>query len=97
MARVGIGWSAGELAAASGVGESTIRRYETGKGELYPHTMQQLRTALEKQTDVDWEAYIETREFGRKTKAEALARISTHTAWHAGQMVLILKYGTMAD
>jgi len=48
MARVGIGWSAGELAAASGVGESTIRRYETGKGELYPHTMQQLRTALEK-------------------------------------------------
>ncbi|MBL7780810.1 MAG: DinB family protein [Saprospiraceae bacterium] len=56
-----------------------------------------LRTALEKQTDVDWEAYIETREFGRKTKAEALARISTHTAWHAGQMVLILKYGTMAD
>lgn len=53
-----------------------------------------LRTAFEKQTDADWETYIETREFGRKTKAEALARISTHTAWHAGQISLILKYGT---
>ena len=48
MARVGVGWSAGELAEASDVGESTIRRYETGKGEVYPHTMQQLRSALEK-------------------------------------------------
>ena len=48
MARVGVGWSAGELAEASGIGESTIRRYETGKGEVYPHTMQQLRAALEK-------------------------------------------------
>lgn len=52
-----------------------------------------LRNAFEKQTDADWETYIETREFGRKTKAEALARISTHTAWHAGQISLILKYG----
>ncbi len=56
-----------------------------------------LRTALEKQSDADWETHIETREFGRKTKAEALGRISTHTAWHAGQIVLILKYGTMVS
>ena len=52
-----------------------------------------LRASFEKQTDVDWEMYIETKEFGRKTKAEALARISTHTAWHGGQISLILKYG----
>jgi uncharacterized damage-inducible protein DinB len=52
-----------------------------------------LRAAFEKQTDTDWEEYIETKEFGRKTKAEALARISTHTAWHGGQISLILKYG----
>ena len=54
-----------------------------------------LRAALERQTDADWEAYIETREFGRKTKAEALGRIATHTAWHAGQMGLILKYSPL--
>lgn len=53
-----------------------------------------LRAAFEKQTDADWEVYIETKEFGRKMKAEALARISTHTAWHSGQISLILKYGT---
>jgi len=52
-----------------------------------------LRSALERQTPGDWETYIETKEFGRKTKAEALARVSTHTAWHSGQIVLILKYG----
>ena len=54
-----------------------------------------LHAALERQTEADWEAYIETREFGRKTKAEALGRIATHTAWHAGQMVLILKYSSV--
>jgi transcriptional regulator with XRE-family HTH domain len=48
MARVGVGWSAKDLADASGIGESTIRRYETGKGEMYPHTMDPLRIALEK-------------------------------------------------
>ncbi|MDO8368824.1 MAG: DinB family protein [Saprospiraceae bacterium] len=57
------------------------------------HAHQVLRTAFEKQNDADWEEYIETKEFGRKTKAEALARISTHTAWHGGQISLILKYG----
>jgi transcriptional regulator with XRE-family HTH domain len=49
MARVGVGWSAKDLAEASGIGESTIRRYETGKGEMYPHTMEPLRAALEKE------------------------------------------------
>lgn len=53
-----------------------------------------LRAAFEKQSDKDWEDYIETKEFGRKTKAEALARICTHTAWHSGQISLILKYST---
>jgi uncharacterized damage-inducible protein DinB len=54
---------------------------------------QALRSAFARQSAEDWEAYIETKEFGRKTKAEALARVSTHTAWHSGQIVLILKYG----
>lgn len=36
---------------------------------------------------------ITTKEFGTKTKAEALGRIVSHTAYHAGQIALINKYG----
>lgn len=41
----------------------------------------------------DWNVVIETKEFGKKTKAEAFGRIVTHTAYHAGQLALVLKYG----
>lgn len=41
----------------------------------------------------DWSEVIETKEFGKKTKAQAFGRIVTHTAYHAGQLALILKYG----
>ncbi len=41
----------------------------------------------------DWNVVIETKEFGKKTKAEAFGRIVTHTSYHAGQLALILKYG----
>lgn len=41
----------------------------------------------------NWDDIIETKEFGRKSRSEALGRISTHTAYHAGQLALILKYG----
>jgi uncharacterized damage-inducible protein DinB len=41
----------------------------------------------------DWDAIIETKEFGKKTKAEAFGRITTHTAYHAGQLAIVLKYG----
>jgi uncharacterized damage-inducible protein DinB len=40
-----------------------------------------------------WDGNVTTAEFGTVTKAEALARIMTHTAWHAGQLALIVKYG----
>lgn len=52
-----------------------------------------LRSILEKQTDEDWETYISTKEFGTKTKTEALGRIVSHTAYHAGQLAVIKKYG----
>ncbi|WP_194778013.1 DinB family protein [Pararhodonellum marinum] len=51
----------------------------------------QLEKAIESQKD--WDAVIETKEFGKKTKAEALGRISTHTAYHAGQLAVVVKYG----
>ncbi|HSI77488.1 MAG TPA: DinB family protein [Lunatimonas sp.] len=51
----------------------------------------QLQKAIDGQSG--WEAVIETKEFGKKTKMEALGRITTHTAYHAGQLAIIVKYG----
>lgn len=52
-----------------------------------------LEQAILKQSDSDWQSHITTAEFGTVTKEEALARIISHTAYHAGQIGLILKYG----
>jgi uncharacterized damage-inducible protein DinB len=49
--------------------------------------------ALQSQKEEDWESNVTTAEFGTITKAEALARIISHTAYHSGQIALILKYG----
>ncbi|PZO52411.1 MAG: transcriptional regulator [Alphaproteobacteria bacterium] len=48
LARIAIGWSAADLAAASKVSESTIRRFETGNGEMYENNLERLRTVLER-------------------------------------------------
>jgi uncharacterized damage-inducible protein DinB len=52
-----------------------------------------LEKAILAQTDEDWQTDITTKEFGTKTKAEALGRIVSHTAYHAGQLAIVLKYG----
>lgn len=52
-----------------------------------------LISIISTQSDEDWETIITTKEFGTKSKAEALGRIVSHTAYHAGQLALILKYG----
>lgn len=52
-----------------------------------------LKSIVEKQSDEDWESTITTKEFGTKTKAEAFGRIVSHTAYHAGQLAIINKYG----
>ena len=52
-----------------------------------------LEKAILSQTDADWQTIITTKEFGIKTKAEAFGRIVSHTAYHAGQLAIILKYG----
>jgi len=54
----------------------------------------ELKQIVEKQNDSDWEQTINTKEFGEKTKAEAFGRIISHTAYHAGQISIIHKYGT---
>jgi uncharacterized damage-inducible protein DinB len=53
-----------------------------------------LQRAIEATSAADWDTVIETKEFGRKTKAEALGRIVTHTAYHAGQLAMVVKYGS---
>jgi len=57
------------------------------------NAFEQLKAIIENQTDEDWQQIITTKEFGTKTKAEAMGRIISHTAYHAGQLALTLKYG----
>jgi len=58
-------------------------------------SFEKLKSIVEKQSDEDWESTITTKEFGTKTKAEAFGRIVSHTAYHAGQLAIINKYGTI--
>ncbi|MFN3758219.1 MAG: DinB family protein [Algoriphagus aquaeductus] len=59
--------------------------------EIAAYAAEMLEKAISIQEN--WEEVIETKEFGKKTRAEALGRITTHTAYHAGQLALVLKYG----
>ncbi|MEP7317460.1 MAG: DinB family protein [Panacibacter sp.] len=52
-----------------------------------------LKEIIQIQAESSWQETVTTKEFGTKTKAEALGRIVTHTAYHAGQLAIILKYG----
>lgn len=56
-------------------------------------SFEKLKSIVEKQTESDWETTITTKEFGSKTKGEAFGRIVSHTAYHAGQLAIINKYG----
>ena len=58
-------------------------------------SFKKLKSIVGKQTDEDWETTVTTKEFGTKTKAEAFGRIVSHTAYHAGQLATINKYGTI--
>jgi uncharacterized damage-inducible protein DinB len=61
--------------------------------EYQQYAYDQLKAIILRQTDEDWGQSIRTKEFGTKTKAEAIGRIISHTAYHAGQLSLTLKYG----
>ncbi|MCZ2473271.1 DinB family protein [Aquirufa ecclesiirivi] len=56
-------------------------------------SFKKLYSIVSQQTDEDWEQIISTKEFGTKTKSEAFGRIVSHTAYHAGQLAIVLKYG----
>lgn len=59
------------------------------------HSFEVLQSIVEKQDDSDWETTITTKEFGTKTKAEAFGRIISHTTYHAGQLAIVNKYGSI--
>ena len=83
------------------VAKTLIAKQDTGEWtnlvELKAYvdlSFEKLKAIVEKQTDVDWESTVTTKEFGNKTKAEAFGRIISHTNHHAGQMDILSKYGT---
>lgn len=86
------------LAAVKIVAKTLIAGKDTGEWtnlaelkEIVNYAAEMLEKAI-LATD-NWDEVIETKEFGKKTKAEAFGRVVTHTAYHAGQLALVLKYG----
>lgn len=63
-----------------------LKNYVQTSFEILVHTIAQ-------QDDDSWDEELSTKEFGTKTKAEALGRIISHTAYHAGQLAIVQKYG----
>ncbi len=90
-------FGAGEVKVSA---KTVIAQYDTGEWtnlqellEYQQYAFDNLKAIIEKQTDEIWQQNITTKEFGTKTKAEAIGRIISHTAYHAGQLAIILKYG----
>tara|TARA_R110001632_G_scaffold78767_4_gene176517 strand:+ start:1982 stop:2443 length:462 start_codon:yes stop_codon:yes gene_type:complete len=84
------------------IAKTIIAQHDTGEWKdldelriIINRSRETLRTIIQNQTDNDWNMEIKTAEFGTKTKAQALGRITSHTAYHAGQIGIILKYGTI--
>lgn len=82
------------------VAKTVIEKRDTGEWtnlqelkEYIMYSFESLKSIVEKQMDDDWDTSITTNEFGTKTKAEAFGRIVSHTAYHAGQMAIVNKYG----
>lgn len=81
--------------------KTVIAQHDTGEWtnltELLNYQQEafdQLAGIIGKQSEEDWHQTVTTKEFGTKTKAEAIGRIISHTAYHAGQLALTLKYGS---
>jgi uncharacterized damage-inducible protein DinB len=83
--------------------KTVIAQHDTGEWinlvELLSYQQEahdRLKAIIENQTEEDWDQMITTKEFGTKTKAESIGRIISHTAYHAGQLGLTLKYGSIS-
>ena len=83
------------------IAKTVIAQKDTGEWnnlaelkEYVDYAAKTLKSVIERQTDTDWETTVITKEFGTKTKAEAFGRIISHTNHHAGQMAILIKYGS---
>lgn len=61
--------------------------------DLLNKAEKKLGEVIKSQSNDIWDEEVTTKEFGTKSKAEAFARVITHTAYHAGQIAMIKKYG----
>jgi len=84
--------------------KTVIAQHDTGEWtnleelrQYQQDAFDKLKNIVEKQTESDWRQTVVTKEFGTKTKAEAIGRIISHTAYHAGQLALTLKYGSKPE
>lgn len=84
------------------IAKTVIAQHDTGEWtdlealkEILARARKSLKEIIEQQSATDWQTQIKTAEFGTKTKAQALGRITSHTSYHAGQIGLIIKYGTI--
>ncbi len=82
------------------IAKTVIEKRDTGEWteletlkNYVAESFEKLKSIVENQSVEDWECTITTKEFGTKTKAEAFGRIVSHTAYHAGQLAIINKYG----
>ena len=80
---------------ANTIGKTKDMGRFTNQKELFENLViaeDALKKAILAQEPEDWSRNVTTAEFGTITKAEALSRIISHTAYHTGQIALILKY-----
>lgn len=77
-----------------------IAKHDTGEWnnlaalkDFLGYAFESLKEIIELQIEDCWEQSVTTVEFGIKTRAEALGRIASHTAYHSGQLAMVLKYG----
>lgn len=82
------------------IAKTVIEKKDTGEWtnleELLAYSNyaeQVLGKIIQEQSNEDWKTEVSTQEFGTKLKTEALGRIISHTAYHTGQLAIILKYG----
>lgn len=81
--------------------KTLIAQHDTGEWtdldsirSILNRSRETLKTIILQQSDSDWNKEIVTKEFGTRIKAQALGRITSHTAYHAGQIGIIIKYGS---
>ncbi len=81
---------------AQTIGPNAGKRQQFGSAEdvraLLERSGRELRDVIATQDEEAWTREV-TADFGTLPLQEALARVITHTAYHAGQAHLTLKYG----